>query len=175
VLSFGARRPERFDVAHRRWIAVRLIRARAHAVTIRLDLGRASGALFRMRRPVPAGPIGAEAVFGRVRSGVGRWYLVDSHGVPYELRTAAWSECPSGLRSVGAKVQSDGFWLCARRDLAARRFYVGNVAGGVVRYYRVRSGRVKRLPTPRASGCPGRSRLVARLSGPDGFWLCLSA
>jgi len=175
VLSFGARRPERFDIAHRRWVAVRPIRARAHSVTIRLDLGRAAGALLRTRRPVPVGFSGAEAVFGRVRSGVGRWYLVDSHGVPYELRAATWGECPSGFRSVGAKVQPDGFWLCARRDLAARRFYVGNVAGGVVRYYRLRSGRVKRVPTPPASSCRARSRLVGRLVGRDGFWLCLSA
>jgi len=59
VLSFGARRPERFDIAHGRWVAVRPIRLRAHSVTVRLSLGRASGALFRMRKPVPAGPSGA--------------------------------------------------------------------------------------------------------------------
>jgi hypothetical protein len=57
VLSYGARRPERFDLKRGRWIAVRPIRARAHSVSARLELGLAAAALFRMRKPVPAGPL----------------------------------------------------------------------------------------------------------------------
>jgi hypothetical protein len=175
ALSFGARRPERFDLRSGRWFPVRPVRVRGHSVTIRLEVGPAAGALFRMRRPVRTRPSGAEAVFGRVRSGVGHWHLVDSHGVTYELRAAVPGECPSGFRSVGAKIQADGFWLCARGDLASHRFYVGNVVGGAVRYYRVHSGRVKRLPSAARFSCLGQSRLIGRFSGSDGFWLCVGS
>jgi hypothetical protein len=175
VLSFGARRPERFDLAGARWFRVRQpTRARAHSVTVRLTLRPAGGALFRMRKPVPAGSRGAEAVLGRVRSGVGHWHLVDSRGATYELRRATWGECPAGFSQVGAKVQPDGFWLCARKDLAANRFYVGNVVNGAVGYYRVQSGRVTPLPSRLRLPCRGRSKLIGRLSTRDGFWLCLT-
>ena len=69
--------------------------------------------------------------------------------------------------------EPNGFWLCARSDLAKRTFYVGDVLPGSVRYYRVRSARVTRLPTPRRLSCGGRSRLIGRLAKADGFWLCL--
>jgi hypothetical protein len=161
-------------VASGRWIRVRHPRrARAHSVTIRLKLRPAAGALFRMRKPVPGGSPGAEAVFGRVRSGVGHWQLVDSHGETYELRAASWRECPAGFSLVGAKFQPDGFWLCARKDLAPNRFYVGNVVNGTVGYYRVQSGKVTPVPRPPRLSCRGRSKLIGRLSTPDGFWLCM--
>ena len=145
VLSFGARLPERFDLASGRWVRVRPVRLQAHSVTVRLNLGPAAGALFRTRKPLPAGPLGAEAVFGRMRSNVGHWHLVDSHGVTYALRGATWGECPSSFRLAGTRSGPDGFWLCVRSDLAARRFYVGNVVKGSASYYRVQSGRVGRL------------------------------
>ena len=50
---------------------------------------------------------------------------------------------------------------------------VGNILPGSVRYYRVRSGKVRRLPLVRRFSCPPRSRLIGRLVRPDGFWLCL--
>jgi hypothetical protein len=51
VLSFAAHRPERFDLKRQRWVRVRPIHARAHLVTLRLDLPRAAGALYRTRKP----------------------------------------------------------------------------------------------------------------------------
>ena len=172
VLGFGSGLPERFDRASGRWVRVRPLRVRPHVVTVRLGLGPAAGALFRMRRPVPAGPSGAEAVFGRVRAGVGHWHLVDSHGATYELRAAAWNECPSGFRLVGTKLGADGFWLCARRDLARRRFRVGNVVAGSARSYAVRSGKVAPVSAVRPFTCGRGSQLIGRLSGRDGFWVC---
>jgi hypothetical protein len=145
----------------------------AHSVTVSLNLRPAAGALFRTRKPLPAGPLGAEAVFGRMRSNVGHWHLVDSRGATYELRAATWGECPLAFRLVGTKRGADGFWLCARRDLAANRFYVGNVVKGSVRYYRVQSGRVRRLRVARRFSCSGTSRLLGWFLSPDGFWLCL--
>jgi len=173
VLSFGTRWPERFDLAGRRWVRVRPVRVQAHSVTVRVNLRPAAGALFRMRKPVPAGPLGAEAVFGRVRSNVGHWHLVDSRGATYELRGATRGECPSGFRLVGTNGRPDGFWLCARGDLAASRFYVGNVVKGSARYYRVQSGRVRRRPVTRPFSCRGKTSLIGRFVSPDGFWLCL--
>ena len=171
VLSFGTRRPERFDRASGRWVGVRPIRREGHSVTIRLELAPAAGALFRMRKPVPPGPPGAEAVFGRVRSNAGRWHLVDSRGATYDLRRARRGECPSGFVLDGAEAGPDGFWLCVRRDLASMRFYVGNVVHGSVRVYRVGSRRARRITAGRR--CPNGSRLLGRLGGPIGFWLCL--
>ena len=173
VLSFGPRWPERLDLASGRWVRVRAVRRRAHSVTIRLALQPAGGALFRIRKAVPSGPLGAEAVFGRVRANLGRWSLVDSRETTYALRGAGWRECPSGFVLVGVKSESNGFWLCARKDLAERVFYVGNVVLGSARYYRVRSGKVRRLSAVRRFSCGRRSRLLGRLVKPNGFWLCL--
>jgi hypothetical protein len=175
VLSFGARRPERLDAASGRWVRVRAVRARRHSITIRLGLKPAGGALFRIRKPLPVGPPGAEAVFGRVRANVGRWSLLDSHEKAYDLRGATWRECPYGFVLVGARVESNGFWLCARKDLAKRVFYVGNVVLGSARQYRVRSGKVRRVLSGRRFSCGQRSRLLGRLVKPDGYWLCLGS
>jgi hypothetical protein len=173
VLSFGGSRPQRLDLASGRWVRVRAVRARAHSVTVRVSLAPASGALFRVRKPVPGGPLGAQAVFGRVRAGVGHWHLVDSGRATYELRGASWRECPAGFVLAGARVEPNGFWLCARRDFARRAFYVGNVVLGSTRYYRVQSGTVRRLSGHRPFSCGRRSTLIGRLAKPDGFWLCL--
>jgi hypothetical protein len=174
VLSFGTRRPERLDVASGRWVPVRPVRKRKHLVTTKLTLAPAAGALFRTRKPVPPGPPGAELVFGRVRSNAGEWYLADSGGSTYRLRDANWGQCPSGFKLVGKNVEPNGFWICARKDLARRAFYVGNVVDGARRYYRVRSGRVTRLRLASWFSCRGRSKLVGKLFAPDGFWLCLA-
>jgi hypothetical protein len=171
VLSFGARPPERFDRASGRWVRVRPIRRHGHSITVRLTLSPAAGALFRMRRPVSPGPLGAEAVFGRVRSNAGRWHLVDSRGATYELRSAGRNECPSGFALAGAEPGPDGFWLCVRRDLASRTFYAVNIVRGAARSYRVRSREVRRIPG--GQRCPRGSRLLGRLARPDGFRLCL--
>jgi hypothetical protein len=174
VLSFGLRRPERLDVASGGWVPVRPIRKRKHSVTIKFTLAPAAGALFRTRKPVPSGPPGAEMVFGRVRSNAGEWYLVDSGRATYRLRDATWRECPSGFTLVGMKVQANGFWLCARRDLGTRTFYVGNVVRGARRYYRVRSGRVTRLRFAPWLYCRGTRRLIGKRLADNGFWLCLA-
>jgi hypothetical protein len=174
VLSFGKSRPQRLDVASGRWVPMRPVGRQRHSVTIALTLAPAAGALFRTRKPVPPGPAGAEVVFGRVRSNIGEWYLVDSGRATYRLRAATWGECPTGFKLAGTKVESNGFWLCARKDLATSRFYVGNVVDGAPRYYRVRSGRVKRLRFAPWSYCPRTSRLIGKRVASDGFWLCLA-
>jgi hypothetical protein len=181
VLSFGASRPQRLDLSSGRWVTVRAIRKQAHSLTVSLTLPPAAGALFRTRKPVPLGPPGAEAVFGRVRSNAGHWHLVDSHGKTYELRGATWNECPSGFTLVGAKFQPHGFWLCVRRDLAANRFYVGNVVGDLGnrdphhrhQYFRVRGRAVKMIRSEPWSRCRGASRLLGRFDDPNGFWVCM--
>jgi len=180
VLTFGASRPEQFDLASGRWVRVRPVRERAHSLTIRLTLLPAAGALFRTRKPVPSGPPGAEAVFGRVRSDVGHWDLLDSRGVTYELRGARSRECPSGFTLVGTKLGPNGFWLCVRKDLASNRFYVGNVVGDVKnrrrhrhRYFRVRGGAVRTMGAESWPRCRGTSRLLGRFDDPNGFWVCM--
>jgi hypothetical protein len=173
VLSFGTSRPQKLDPASGRWLSVHAVRGQAHSVTIRVTLRPAGGALFRIRKPVPAGPPGAEAVFGRIRSDLGRWHLVDSRGGTYQLREASSGTCPSGFTRVGQLRRVDGFWLCARTDLAGRAFYVGNVAHGAVGYYRVRAGKVRRLQSGPRFSCRAKSKLIGRRASRDGFWLCL--
>ena len=102
---------------------------------------------------VPPGPQGAEAVFGRVRADVGRWNLVDSHGATYELR-----------RRAGASALPGSSWWPRRPGRTAsgsapegispkRAFYVGNVLPALLGYYRVQSGKVRRLPRGRRFSC----------------------
>ena len=179
VLSFGTGRPEQLDVSSGQWVAVNPISDQEHSLIINLTLAPAAGALFRTRKPVPSGPPGAEIVFGRVRSNAGQWHLVDSGVATYRLRDATWRECPSGFTSVGMKVQPNGFWLCARNDLAGNRFYVGNVVGGIGthrhrhRYFRVKGGSTTRIGAETWSRCRGTSRLVGKFSDPNGFWVCM--
>jgi hypothetical protein len=197
VLSFGTSRPEQLDLSSGQWVPVNPVRAQEHSLTINITLAPAAGALFRTAKPVPSGPPGAEVVFGRVRSGAGQWYLADSGGVTYRLRTAAWNECPSGFTLVGTNFRLNGFWLCARNDLAGNRFYVGNVVGVVgnrlnrgfrrrfghvvhrlidhnrYHYFRVRGGTATSVGAERWSRCRGRSRLVGQLFAPNGFWVCM--
>ena len=178
VLSFGTSRPEQLDLSSDQWVPVNPIREQKHSVTINLTLAPAAGALFRTRKPVPSGRPGAEVVFGRVRSNRGHWHLVDSGGVTYRLRGAAWGKCPSGFTSVGRNFKPNGFWLCVRNDLARNRFFVGNVVGDggnrVHRhYFRVESGITKALGTAPWSRCRGKSRLLGKFSNPNGFWVCM--
>lgn len=149
------------------------------------------------------GPPGAEVVFGRVRSNAGHWHLVDSGGVTYRLRGAAWGKCPSGFTSVGRNFQPNGFWLCVRNDLAGNRFYVGNVVGDVGSrphrhlhrlihrrlrdrrlrdryrrlhrhsYFRVEGGATTKMGAEPWSRCKKASRLVGQFSDPNGFWVCM--
>ena len=68
------------------------------------------------RKPMPAGPHGAEAVYGRVRSNVAHWHLVDSAWSDVRASKCDLARVPFGLQAGRARgVRLDGFWLCVSR------------------------------------------------------------
>jgi len=120
-----------------------------------------------------AGRLGPEAVVGRVRNNVGEWDVVDSQNGNVNAGGASWGQCPEGYGYVGKNEWANGFWLCARRDLVPRLFYVGNVVNNAGSYFSVQWGTVSLLGPAGWNRCDGTSRLIGRWETSDGFWLCL--
>ena len=73
---------------------------------------------------------------------------------------------------VGSDFQSNGFWLCARSDLAARTFYVGNVIADVGALYQIAGGATTALGPAGWDTCPAGTLLGHRIAS-DGFWVCM--
>ena len=140
---------------------------------VHLELAAGDGALFHLPGPVPAGPPGAEAYVGTVRADLGALDVVDAAFGAQRLRAAAWDECPAGTTNVGHLFASDGFWLCARDDLAGRGFYVGNVVQDVGNLLRVEAGVVTPVGMAAWDTCPDGTLLGHRFAS-DGFWLCMA-
>src|SRR5579875_159191 len=68
--------------------------------------------------------------FGAVRSNTGTLYSVENNGGASSvsmIETAGWNTCTAGYSLVGYDFDQNGFWLCARSDLASLVFYAGNV------------------------------------------------
>jgi hypothetical protein len=120
---------------------------------------------------VAAGPLGAEAMVGLVRGDAGQLHVVDSSFGAGTLRGAGWNDCPTGYTVAGRDFQTNGFWLCARNDLLASTFYVGNVVGDAGTLFSV-SGGVATLVGPAGwDTCPAGTVLGRRFDS-NGFWLC---
>ena len=141
-------------------------------VSISLPAGDA--ALIFLKGTVPTGYAGAEAYVGIVRGSVGALYETDSNAPNAQalrMRDAPWNYCPPGYTNVGTFFDSNGFWVCARNDLAKRSFNVGNTGSGD--YYRVVGGNAKRIGNQSWYTCETSSTLVAKNLATDGFWLCM--
>lgn len=139
-----------------------------------LKLGPGEAALLRLAGPVPAGPAGAEAMVGLVRNDAGYLYQVDHNygndGVG-ALRPAGWDDCPSGYTLAGKDFQTNGFWLCARNDLAATKFYVGMVLADAGTIFEVSGGVAKNVGPGGWDTCPAGTSIGKRFDS-NGFWLC---
>ena len=113
--------------------------------------------------------------FGQVRADYGFLFSVDSTNAVNPLGPATWDTCSVDYRFVGHDFNHDGFWLCARTDLAARSFYVGNVVNGVGYYWHVQGGNSTRVGTEFWYRCPAGYTLLGHLSEPNGFWICMAS
>ncbi len=170
VASGGARA---LDAATGAWSPVTGTRA-GDTLKAQVTLAPGDGELFWMPGPVPSGPAGAEVQVGMVRNNAGDWYAVDSKlgAAAVRLSDAGWNTCGPGYKVVGRDFGPDGFWLCAREDLANRRFYVGNVVANVGFYFRVEGTSATRLGDQAWNTCTGGT-LLGNHYASQGFWVCL--
>ena len=110
VLSFGARLPERFDLASGRWVRVRPVRLQAHSVTVRLNLVRppelSSGCGSRCL-PVRSGPRRYSAVCGPM-SPIGTSWIRMASRTRFEVRPGASALRASGWRALGVGPMASG-------------------------------------------------------------------
>lgn len=164
--------PARLDINTGAWVPLPVLAREGASARVSVSLEAGGGALVRLRGPVPRGPDGAEAYFGTVRADAGWLDVVDRRFGTQRVRTAGWNACPAGYRVVGRDFQSDGFWLCAREDLASRTFYVGNVVRDGGAYYRVSGGGATRITSQFWNTCVGGSLLGRRFES-NGFWVCM--
>ena len=139
---------------------------------LHVSLPPGDGLLVLLHGPIPAGAPGAEAYYGTVRADAGWLDVVDSSFGTARLRGAGWDDCPAGTTNVGHDFQSNGFWLCARNDLAARTFYVGNVVSDAGTLYQLQGGTATALGPGGWDSCPAGQLLGHRFDG-NGFWVCL--
>lgn len=115
-----------------------------------------------------------EVVFGDVVGNYGHYFHVFS-GRSIELPTASWNDCPAGYTLVNRHFDSNGFWLCARNDLAWRTFYVGDVEANYGHHYRVDLFRVESLGSESWDVCPPATTLVGHWFHANGFWVCIGS
>jgi hypothetical protein len=141
-------------------------------VRVPVALAAGDALLLHLPGPATAGPPGAEAYFGTVRADAGWLDVVDASFGTDRLTTAGWGQCPEGTVEVGRDFQSNGFWLCARNDLADRTFLVGNVVADQGALFSVTAGAVTSLGPAGWDTCPSGMLLGHRMVG-DGFWVCL--
>lgn len=164
--------PTRLDIATGAFVPMTVLAREGGSARVRLALEPGGGVLLRLRGPVPRGGGGPEVYFGSVRADAGWLDVVDARFGALRVRTAGWNDCPAGYRLAGQDFQSNGFWLCAREDLAARTFYVGNVVRDAGNYYRVAGGAATRLAGQSWDTCMGGALLGRRFES-NGFWVCL--
>ena len=139
---------------------------------VHLDLAPGDGALFHLPGPVPAGPPGAEAYVGTVRADLGTLSVVDDAFGAQPLRSAGWDDCPVGTTNLGKQLDSNGFWLCVRDDLAGRVFHLGNVVADTGHLYRFAGGTISDAGLAGWDTCP-TGAMIGRVFTSDGFWLCM--
>jgi hypothetical protein len=171
-LSFGATLPQKLDVTTGEWSTVSA-KVLGTAARTRVTLAPGDGKLFRAGKPVSAGGLGPAVMFGRIRGGAGFLHVVDSGGVTYQVGGAGWGQCPANYTNVGRSFHPSGFWLCARSDLATRRFFVGNVVANAGSSFHVQNGSTVSEGPAGWSECRGASRLLGQFVDANGFWVCM--
>lgn len=118
--------------------------------------------------------VAAEVVFGDVIANNGRFFEVFSDR-SNELPSQNWNSCPAGYRYVNRYFDSNGFWLCARSDLAFRTFYVGDVEANYGHFYSVSWIGVNTLASQSWDTCPSGTILVGHWFHSNGFWVCMQS
>lgn len=140
---------------------------------IHVSMPPGDAVLLHLIGPVPAGPPGAEAFVGTVRADAGTLDVVDSSFGTASLRADGWDDCPQGYVLAGHDFESNGFWLCARSDLAAHTFHVGNVVADAGTLFSVHGGTATATGSAGWDTCPAGSTFLGRRFESNGYWVCL--
>jgi hypothetical protein len=166
--------PETLDIASGQWTNATVLGTDpAKGAKLHLTLPPGDGVLLHLRGPLPAGAPGAEAFVGTVRSNSGSLNVVDSAFGGQRLGNAGWDDkCPTGYVLAGKAFDPNGFWLCARSDLAGRTFHVGNVVSDSGTAYRVQNGSATSIGPAGWDTCAA-GKPIGRVFDSNGFWLCL--
>lgn len=172
VILASAAEPRELDVASGEFIAIPGATPEGTDTRFHITLPPGDGLLFHLPGPLPPGPPGAEAFVGTVRKDAGSLDIVDATFGAQRLRDAGWDDCPAGTQLLAHDFQSDGFWLCARTDLAAHTFHIGNVVGDAGELSRVENGTVTKLGPAGWDMCP-TGKLLGHRFDSNGFWLCM--
>ncbi len=164
--------PQTLDVATATFVPATATPGANGTSTLHLTMPAGDGVLVYLPGPAAQGPLGAEAFVGTVRADAGALDVVDSAFGAQTLRLAGWNDCPTGYTLAGRDFQSNGFWLCARNDLTARTFYVGNVVSDAGALFSVKGGTATSVGAAGWDTCPA-GKLVGHRFESNGFWVCL--
>ncbi|MEO8796713.1 MAG: hypothetical protein ABI551_02410, partial [Polyangiaceae bacterium] len=171
VMSAGT--PEQLDLATGAFVPLTVLATDpVKGMKVHVKLDAADGALIHLIGPVPAGAPGAEAFVGTVRADQGQLDIVDSSFGDGLQRPAGWYECPEGYPIGGHDLQSNGMWICPRKDLASHTFYLGNVVADQATLYSVTGGVATSMGPSSWDTCP-KGKEIGRRFESNGFWLCM--
>ena len=114
-------------------------------------------------------------LYGNVRDDVAFFFGISSPQYNRYLGSARWNECPGGFRLIGKSFSSQGFWLCARNDVASSTFFVGNVVKGTRYYYELSlQDGTHQLSNASWDYCL-TGQLVGKVFESNGFWICMDS
>ena len=169
-----ARGPEALDVATGAFAPMTVLGTDTNGTKVHVSLAAADGALIHLHGPIGDGAPGAEAYVGTVRADAGTFAVVDSAFGAATIGTRGWTDaCPTGYVDDGRDFQSNGFFLCVRKDLRARTFYLGNVVADAGSLYAATNGTAISQGAAGWDTCPDGSKELGRRFESNGFWLCL--
>ncbi|HEX7663901.1 MAG TPA: beta-galactosidase [Polyangiaceae bacterium] len=166
--------PEVLDVASGAFTKATVAKSDANGDAIHVKLDPAGGVLVHLHGPIGDGAPGAEAFVGTVRADAGTFDMIDSAFGDSAAGARGWDDpCPTGYVAGGRDFQSNGFFLCVRKDLIARTFYVGNVVADAGSLWSATNGTATSQGTAGWDTCPDGSKELGRRFESNGFWLCL--
>jgi hypothetical protein len=173
VFLASATPPEVLDVPSGKFVPIRALASDpVKGTKTHVSLPAGDGALFHLFGPVPPGAPGAEAFVGTVRNDSAMLDVVDSSFGDGTIGQEAWDMCPEGYAFAGRQFESNGFWLCTRKDLGAHTFYVGNVVADQAIVYAVKGGTSTAVGAEGWNTCP-KGTLLGRRFESNGYWLCM--
>jgi hypothetical protein len=172
-LASTAAAPEVLDVASGKFVPMKVEAQDAIGTKVHVAVEPGDGVLIHLRGPVLAGPPGAEAFIGVVRGNAGTLDVVDKSFGAARINSFGWEDqCPAGYAFAGRDFQTNGFWLCVRKDLAGRNFLVGNVVAGQSTLFDVKGGTATSRGASTRNTCPNAA-LLGQRDEDNGFWVCL--
>ncbi len=165
--------PESLDVTIDKFVPMTELGTSTLGIKVHIKLDPADAILVHLRGPVPDGAPGAEAYVGTVRADQGTFDVVDSAFGDATLGSKGWADpCPDNYVSGGKDFESNGFFLCVRKDLVAHTLYVGNVVADAGTLWAATGGTALNQGVAGWDTCPKGKELGRRFES-NGFWICL--